>query len=299
MASSARSGRGSDGGSQPELLSEGSRFHLAGKCKPCAFFHSKGCLNGPACTFCHECPPHEAKRRQRVRRQLLRPLQGHSLQQSDESSNSTTSSRRARTSSLSRQSSLETPASMGKESHELQSWIVSAARELPRSGPCSSCSAQARREQRWMGAPAAKRDHAETDAFTVISTPSIGVSVHLPESLPPLPCVRGPVQLASSGSCTTTSVALQAASLEGSGTGPGHVQCMVVPMLVSVPPQQQQPRRQQQQQQLPPQQQRDPPRLPQQQASPPQPEWFPHADRADVTAAPTSGCESPATAAGY
>lgn len=53
------------------LLSEGSRYHWAGKCKPCAFFHTKGCLNGPACDFCHACPPFEAQRRQRVRKRLL------------------------------------------------------------------------------------------------------------------------------------------------------------------------------------------------------------------------------------
>eukprot|EP00933_Yihiella_yeosuensis_P051429 TRINITY_DN49365_c0_g1_i1.p1 TRINITY_DN49365_c0_g1~~TRINITY_DN49365_c0_g1_i1.p1 ORF type:complete len:321 (-),score=79.33 TRINITY_DN49365_c0_g1_i1:274-1236(-) len=54
--------------------SVGSRLHLAGKCKPCAFFHSRGCSNAQDCEFCHECPPQEALRRKRVRRQLLRPL---------------------------------------------------------------------------------------------------------------------------------------------------------------------------------------------------------------------------------
>jgi len=55
-------------------LSAGSRLHQAGRCKPCAFFHARGCLNGVDCAFCHECPPQEAQRRKRVKRQLLRPL---------------------------------------------------------------------------------------------------------------------------------------------------------------------------------------------------------------------------------
>mmetsp|Transcript_54297 Transcript_54297/g.87712 ORF Transcript_54297/g.87712 Transcript_54297/m.87712 type:complete len:339 (-) Transcript_54297:56-1072(-) len=71
------------------LPSLGSRLHLAGKCKPCAFYHSRGCENGPSCIFCHECPPQEALRRKRVRRQLLRPLRtgqtGHCRQGSDAS----------------------------------------------------------------------------------------------------------------------------------------------------------------------------------------------------------------------
>mmetsp|Transcript_97028 Transcript_97028/g.257806 ORF Transcript_97028/g.257806 Transcript_97028/m.257806 type:complete len:236 (-) Transcript_97028:164-871(-) len=70
---------------QGEPLSEGSRHHRLGRCKPCAFFHTKGCQNGPACLFCHQCPPFEAQRRQRVRRQLLRPVFGHARQVSDAS----------------------------------------------------------------------------------------------------------------------------------------------------------------------------------------------------------------------
>merc|ERR1719221_754878 len=56
--------------------SEGSRLHQTGRCKPCAFFHTKGCENGVACSFCHECPPNEAQRRKRVRRQLMKPYLG-------------------------------------------------------------------------------------------------------------------------------------------------------------------------------------------------------------------------------
>lgn len=99
---------------QGALLSEGSRHHWMGRCKPCAFYHSKGCQNGPACLFCHQCPPFEAQRRQRVRRQLLRPLFGHMRQGSDASTASTAdgSSRRF---SHSRQSSGASTSSVGED----------------------------------------------------------------------------------------------------------------------------------------------------------------------------------------
>jgi len=48
----------------PELPSAGSIGHAAGRCKPCAFVHSKGCENGLACQFCHLCGP-EAKKAQK------------------------------------------------------------------------------------------------------------------------------------------------------------------------------------------------------------------------------------------
>lgn len=38
-------------------------------CKPCAFFHTKGCESGADCVFCHECPPLEKKRRKKERAQ--------------------------------------------------------------------------------------------------------------------------------------------------------------------------------------------------------------------------------------
>lgn len=40
-----------------ELPSVGSAEHAAGRCKPCAFFHTKGCDNDLACHFCHICGP--------------------------------------------------------------------------------------------------------------------------------------------------------------------------------------------------------------------------------------------------
>merc|ERR1712176_357735 len=46
-----------------ELPSAGSAGHAAGRCKPCAFVHTKGCENGIMCEFCHLCEPGEKKRR--------------------------------------------------------------------------------------------------------------------------------------------------------------------------------------------------------------------------------------------
>ncbi|CAE7897744.1 unnamed protein product [Symbiodinium microadriaticum] len=40
-------------------------------CKPCAFFHTKGCRSGSSCAFCHICPPGEKKRRQKIRRAAM------------------------------------------------------------------------------------------------------------------------------------------------------------------------------------------------------------------------------------
>jgi hypothetical protein len=48
-----------------DLPSAGSALHQAGRCKPCAFVHSKGCDSGAACDFCHLCEPGEKKRRQK------------------------------------------------------------------------------------------------------------------------------------------------------------------------------------------------------------------------------------------
>merc|ERR1711907_379880 len=43
--------------------SVGSTGHHFGRCKPCAFFWKSGCNDGQACSFCHNCPPDEKKRR--------------------------------------------------------------------------------------------------------------------------------------------------------------------------------------------------------------------------------------------
>jgi len=66
-------------------VSVGSSSHGNSKCKPCAFYHKKGCDAGFGCLFCHICEPGERKlRRQqqrttvkwrRLRREQLRCVQ--------------------------------------------------------------------------------------------------------------------------------------------------------------------------------------------------------------------------------
>merc|ERR1711934_85092 len=47
----------------PELPSMGSMLHRKGECKPCTFFHTRGCENKEKCEFCHLCVPGEKKKR--------------------------------------------------------------------------------------------------------------------------------------------------------------------------------------------------------------------------------------------
>jgi hypothetical protein len=47
----------------PECPSIGSLLHLKGECKPCTFFHTRGCENKEDCKFCHLCGPGEKKKR--------------------------------------------------------------------------------------------------------------------------------------------------------------------------------------------------------------------------------------------
>jgi len=49
----------------PVFPSIGSQGHFFGTCKPCAFFHTKGCGNGTECSFCHLCPEGEKQRRKK------------------------------------------------------------------------------------------------------------------------------------------------------------------------------------------------------------------------------------------
>lgn len=50
----------------------GSKDHWLGKCKPCAFLHTRGCGNGVLCSFCHLCDPGEKKRRAKDKRAAMR-----------------------------------------------------------------------------------------------------------------------------------------------------------------------------------------------------------------------------------
>lgn len=58
-------------GAHPSVGSEG---HDAKLCKPCAFFHTKGCTSGESCLFCHVCPPHEKQDRKKLRRRQCQGL---------------------------------------------------------------------------------------------------------------------------------------------------------------------------------------------------------------------------------
>merc|ERR1719277_261974 len=55
-----------------ELPTVGSVGHHTGVCKPCAFFHTRGCDNGSQCSFCHLCGPHEKRHRQKAKVAALR-----------------------------------------------------------------------------------------------------------------------------------------------------------------------------------------------------------------------------------
>mmetsp|Transcript_90163 Transcript_90163/g.254289 ORF Transcript_90163/g.254289 Transcript_90163/m.254289 type:complete len:258 (-) Transcript_90163:420-1193(-) len=68
----AEGARISEEHASPPCVSEGSRLHAVGRCKPCAFFHESGCHSGADCKFCHLCPPREVQRRKRVRRRIAR-----------------------------------------------------------------------------------------------------------------------------------------------------------------------------------------------------------------------------------
>merc|ERR1712054_16364 len=45
------------------LPSIGSLLHHKRECKPCTFFHTRGCENKEDCQFCHLCGPGEKKKR--------------------------------------------------------------------------------------------------------------------------------------------------------------------------------------------------------------------------------------------
>jgi hypothetical protein len=55
-----------------ELPSIGSMLHHKGECKPCTFFHTRGCENKEDCQFCHLCRPGEKKKRLKVAKRAQR-----------------------------------------------------------------------------------------------------------------------------------------------------------------------------------------------------------------------------------
>merc|ERR1719502_970540 len=57
-----------------EMPTVGSAGHNLGTCKPCAFFHTRGCGNGLQCAFCHLCPPEEKRKRQKEKVAMLRAM---------------------------------------------------------------------------------------------------------------------------------------------------------------------------------------------------------------------------------
>ncbi|OLQ03117.1 hypothetical protein AK812_SmicGene13946 [Symbiodinium microadriaticum] len=62
--------------SSEELPSLGSRGHFTKDCRPCAFLHAKGCVNGQMCSFCHLCDKGEKKRRQKAKKAMFQGLHG-------------------------------------------------------------------------------------------------------------------------------------------------------------------------------------------------------------------------------
>jgi hypothetical protein len=59
----------------PEMPTVGSIEHAVGNCRPCAFFHKRGCENGVQCKFCHLCDPGEKRRRQKEKKAQFREQQ--------------------------------------------------------------------------------------------------------------------------------------------------------------------------------------------------------------------------------
>jgi len=56
----------------PLAPSIGSLLHHKGECRPCTFFHTRGCQNKEACEFCHLCCPGEKKKRLRAEKSIKR-----------------------------------------------------------------------------------------------------------------------------------------------------------------------------------------------------------------------------------
>jgi len=65
----------------PELPSIGSLLHHTGECRPCTFFHTRGCENKENCQFCHLCGPREKKKRVKALRAAQREATFLALEQ--------------------------------------------------------------------------------------------------------------------------------------------------------------------------------------------------------------------------
>jgi hypothetical protein len=57
-----------------EMPNVGSLGHEIGRCKPCAFIHTKGCADGVDCKFCHLCEPGEKKKRSKEKLAFRREI---------------------------------------------------------------------------------------------------------------------------------------------------------------------------------------------------------------------------------
>merc|ERR1719235_2601947 len=64
----------------PALPSIGSLLHHKRECKPCTFFHTRGCENKEDCQYCHLCGPGEKKKRLRAQRAAKRDANAAALE---------------------------------------------------------------------------------------------------------------------------------------------------------------------------------------------------------------------------
>lgn len=64
----------------PALPSIGSLLHYKRECKPCTFFHTRGCENKEDCQYCHLCGPGEKKKRLRAQRAAKRDAKAAALE---------------------------------------------------------------------------------------------------------------------------------------------------------------------------------------------------------------------------
>lgn len=64
----------------PELPSIGSMLHFKKECKPCTFFHTRGCENKEKCEFCHLCGPGEKKKRIKAMKAVQREANFNALE---------------------------------------------------------------------------------------------------------------------------------------------------------------------------------------------------------------------------